>query len=97
MGDVSAAWECCTPGPLTETERRFVDARSRLKELTASTMLQGFIRSSLGQLSPQESLVLHMVQRQKTSGERIERESRKRKEACGTAYTWWEKCEQAFA
>ena len=65
MGDVSAAWECCTPGPLTETERRFVDARSRLKELTASTMLQGFIRSSLGKLSPQESLVLHMVQRQK--------------------------------
>ena len=65
MGDVSGAWECCTPGPLTETERRFVDARSRLKELTASTMLQGFIRSSLGQLSPQESLVLHMVQRQK--------------------------------
>ena len=65
MGDVSAAWECCTPGPLTETERRFVDARSRLKELTASTMLQGFIRSNLGKLSPQESLVLHMVQRQK--------------------------------
>ena len=65
MGDVSGAWECCTPGPLTETERRFVDARSRLKELTASTMLQGFIRSSLGQLSPQDALVLHMVQRQK--------------------------------
>ena len=64
MGDVSGAWEYCTLGPLTETER-FVDARSRLKELTASTILQGFIRSSLGQLSPQESLVLHMVQRQK--------------------------------
>ena len=28
-------------------------------------MLQGFIRSNLGKLSPQESLVLHMVQRQK--------------------------------
>ena len=65
MGDVSGTWECCTPGPLTETERRFIDARSRLKELTASTMLQGCIRSSLGQLSPQESLLLHMVQRQK--------------------------------
>ena len=65
MGDVSRAWECCTPGPLTETERRFVDARSRLKELTASTMLQGFNSSSLGQLSPREALVLHMVRRQK--------------------------------
>ena len=65
MGDVSRAWECCTSGPLTETERRFVDARSRLKELTASTMLQGFNSSSLGQLSPQEALVLHMVRRQK--------------------------------
>ena len=65
MGDVSRAWECCTPGPLTETERRFVDARNRLKELTASTMLQGLNGSSLGQLSPQEALVLHMVRRQK--------------------------------
>ena len=65
MGDVCREWECCTSGPLTETERRFVDARSRLRELTASTTLQGFNSSSLGQLSPQESLVLHMVQRQK--------------------------------
>ena len=65
MGDVSRAWECCTPGPLTETERRFIDARSRLKELTASTALQGFNSSSLGQLSPREALVLHMVRRQK--------------------------------
>ena len=65
MGDVCRAWECCTPGPLTETERRFVDARNRLKELTASTVLQDFNGSSLGQLSPQEALVLHMVRRQK--------------------------------
>ena len=65
MGDVTRAWECCTPEPLTETERRFIDARSRLKELTASTMLQGFNSSSLGQLSPREALVLHMVRRQK--------------------------------
>ena len=65
MGDVCREWECCTSGPLTETERRFVDARSRLRELTASTTLQGFNSSSLRQLSPQESLVLHMVQRQK--------------------------------
>ena len=57
--------ECCTCGPLTETERRFDDARSRLRELTASTTLQGFNSSSLGQLSPHESLVLHMVRRQK--------------------------------
>ena len=55
MGDVTRAWECCTPEPLTETERRFIDARSRLKELTASTMLQGFNSSSLGQLSPREA------------------------------------------
>ena len=65
MGDVTRAWECCTPEPLTETEQRFIDARSRLKELTASTVLQGFNRSSLGQLSPREALVLHMVRRQK--------------------------------
>ena len=68
MGDERRAWECCTSGLLTETEMRFVDARSRLRELTASTTLQGFNSSSLGQLSPQESLVLHMVQRQ-TFGE----------------------------
>ena len=47
------------------TERRFIDARSRLKELTASTVLQGFNSSSFGQLSPREALVLHMVRRQK--------------------------------
>ena len=39
MEDVSRAWECCTCGPLTETERRFDDARSRLRELTVSTTL----------------------------------------------------------
>ena len=49
MGEVSRAWVCCTPGPLTETERRFIDARNRLKELSASSMLQGFNGSSLGQ------------------------------------------------
>ena len=65
MGDVCRAWDCCTSGPLTETERRFDEARSRLRELTVSNTLQGFNSSSLGQLSPQESLVLHMVQRQK--------------------------------
>ena len=65
MGDVSRAWECSTCGPLTETERRFDDARSRLRELTLSTTLQGFNSSSLGELSPHESLVLHMVRRQK--------------------------------
>ena len=65
MGDVSRAWECSTCGPLTATERRFDDARSRLRELTLSTTLQGFHSSSLGELSPHESLVLHMVRRQK--------------------------------
>ena len=65
MGDVSREWERTTCGPLTETERRFDDARSRLRELTFSTALQGFNSSSLGELSPHESLVLHMVRRQK--------------------------------
>ena len=65
MGDVCRAWDCCTSGPLTETERRFDEARSRQRELTVSNTLQGCNSSSLGQLSPQESLVLHMVQRQK--------------------------------
>ena len=74
MGDVSRAWVCCTPGPLTETERRFIDARSRLKELSASSMLQGFNGSSLGQLSPQEALVLHMVRRQKRLVNELRRE-----------------------
>ena len=55
MGDVCRTWECCTSGPLTETERRFDDARSRLRELTVSNTLQGFNSSSFGQLSPQES------------------------------------------
>ena len=32
MGDVCRAWDCCTSGPLTETERRFDEARSRLRE-----------------------------------------------------------------
>ena len=65
MGDVSREWECSACGPLTETERRFDDARSRLRELTFSTALQGFNSWSLGELSPHESLVLHMVRRQK--------------------------------
>ena len=64
MGDVSREWECSTCGPLTETERRFDDARSRLRDLTSSTVLQGFNSSSLGELLPHESLVLHMVRRQ---------------------------------
>ena len=74
MGEVSRAWVCCTPGPLTETERRFIDARNRLKELSASSMLQGFNSSSLGQLSPQEALVLHMVRRQKRLVNELRRE-----------------------
>ena len=74
MGDVSRAWACCTPGPLTETERRFIDACNRLKELSASSMLQGFNGSSLGQLSPQEALVLHMVRRQKRLVNELRRE-----------------------
>ena len=65
MGDVSREWERSTCGPLTETERRFDDARSRLRDLTSSTVLQGFNSSSLGELLPHESLVLHMVRRQK--------------------------------
>ena len=62
---MSRAWECCTCALLTETERRFDDARSRQREMTVSTTLQGFNISSLGELSPHESLVLHMVRRQK--------------------------------
>ena len=95
MGDVSAAWDCGTPGPLTETERRFVDARSRLKELTASTMLQGFI--SLKPWSIVASGIIGPPHGAETeaSGERIERESRKRKEAGVVAYSGWKKCEQA--
>ena len=65
MGDVSREREGCACGPLTEIERRFDDARSRLRDLTSSTVLQGFNCSSLGELLPHESLVLHMVQRQK--------------------------------
>ena len=65
MGDVSREWECSACGPLTEIERRFDDARSRLRDLTSSTVLQGFNSSSLGELLPHESLVLHMVRRQK--------------------------------
>ena len=65
MGDVSREWEGCVCGPLTEIERRFDDARSRLRDLTSSTVLQGFNCSSFGELLPHESLVLHMVQRQK--------------------------------
>ena len=68
MGDVSREWECSACGPLTEIERRFDDARSRLRDLTSSTFLQGFNSSSLGELLPHESLVLHSVRRQ-TFGE----------------------------
>ena len=32
MGDVSREWECSACGPLTENERRFDDARSRLRD-----------------------------------------------------------------
>ena len=42
MGDVSREWECSACGPLTEIERGFDDARSRLRDLTSSTVLQGF-------------------------------------------------------
>ena len=65
MGDVSREWEGGACGPLTEIERRFDDARSRLRDLTSSTVLQGCNCSSLGDLLPHESLDLHMVQRQK--------------------------------
>ena len=65
MGDVSREWECSACGPLTEIERRFDDARSRLRDLSSSSVLQGFNSSSLGELLSHESLVLHMVRRQK--------------------------------
>ena len=65
MGDVSREGECCACGPMTDVEQRFDDARSRLRDLTASTVLQGFNSSSLGELLPHESLVLHTVRRQK--------------------------------
>ena len=89
MGDVSRAWECSTPVPLTKTERRFIDARSRLKELTASTMLQGFNSSNLGPLSPREELVLHMVRRQKRLVNELRGKIASERKL--------EKCEQALA
>ena len=54
MGNVSREWECGACGPLTEIERRFHDARSRLKILTSSTVLQGLNSSSFGELLPHE-------------------------------------------
>ena len=51
--------------PMTDVEQRFDDARSRLRDLTSSTVLQGFNSSSLGELLLHESLALHMVRRQK--------------------------------
>ena len=50
---------------MTDVEQRFDDARSRLRDLTSSSVLQGFNSSSLGELLPHESLVLHMVRGQK--------------------------------
>ena len=50
--------------PMTDVEQRFDDARS-MRDLTSSTVLQGFNSSSLGELLLHESLVLHMVRRQK--------------------------------
>ena len=64
-GDVSREGEGRACGPMTDVEQRIDDARSRLRDLTSSTVLQGFNRSSLEELLPHESLVLHMVRRQK--------------------------------
>ena len=95
--DVSREGECRACGPMTDVEQRFDDARSRLRDLTSSTVLQGFNGSSLGEFLPHELLVLHMVRRQKTSGEWIESEGGEREETRGTASAWKEKRQHAFA
>ena len=65
MDDVSREGKCRACEPMTDVEQRFDDARSRLRDVTSSTVLQGFNSSSLGELLPHELLVLHVVRRQR--------------------------------
>ena len=50
MGDVRREVKCRACEPMTDVEQRFDDARSRLRDLTSSTVLQDFNSSSLGEV-----------------------------------------------
>ena len=63
--DVSRDGECQACDLMSDVEKHFDDARCELRNLTSSTVSQGFNSSSFGELLPHESLIFDMVRRQK--------------------------------